>query len=112
MPEILECRLLNNVYAGNPTRWTAAKQTSINGFNNGTCQLWDLAFTSIIKSDNASGCGVTQPANVASVFNRTSNPNGLRCDFFQTNVNLLGVTPRTNKARRPIDNVGIQHCRT
>ena len=109
MPEILECRLLNNVYAGNPTRWTTAKQTAINGFNNGTCQLWDLAFASIIKSDNAPGCGVVQPANVANIYNKTTNPNGLRCDLFQTNVNLLGVTPGTNKARRPIDNVGIQY---
>ena len=109
MPEIMECRLLNNVYASNATRWTTAKQTAINGFNNGTCQLWDLAFSSIIKSDNAAGCGVTQPANVANIYNKATNPNGLRCDFFQTNVNLLGVTPGTNKARRPIDNVGIQY---
>ncbi|MEO8938149.1 MAG: DUF6351 family protein [Burkholderiaceae bacterium] len=109
MPEIMECRLLNNVYASDRTRWTTAKQTAINGFNNGTCQLWDAAFSSIIKSDNAPGCGVTQPANVANIYNRTSNPNGLRCDFFQTNVNLLGVTPGTNKARRPIDNIGIQY---
>ena len=109
MPEILECRLLNNVYAGNPTRWTTAKQTAINGFNNGTCQLWDLAFASIIKSDNAAGCGVTQPANVANIYNKSTNPNGLRCDLFQTNVNLLGVVPGTTKARRPIDNVGIQY---
>jgi len=109
MPEITECRLLNNVYAGDPTRWTTAKQTAINGFNTGTCQLWDLAFASIIKSDNPPGCGFVQPANIANVYNRTTNPNGVRCDFFQTNVNLLGVTPGTTKARRPIDNVGIQY---
>ncbi len=44
-----------------------------------------------------------------NVFNRTTNPNGIRCDLFQTNVNLLGKPPGTQEARRPIDNVGVQY---
>ncbi|QNK68098.1 DUF6351 family protein [Variovorax sp. PAMC26660] len=109
MPEVMECRLLNNVYKADAPTWTTAKQNAVNGFNTGTCTSWDLAFASIIKSDNAAGCGFLEPGNVSNVFNRTTNPNGIRCDLFQTNVNLLGKRAGTQEARRPIDNVGVQY---
>ncbi|WP_097198958.1 DUF6351 family protein [Variovorax sp. YR752] len=109
MPEVMECRLLNNVYKLDTTTWTTAKQNAVNGFNTNTCTSWDLSFASIIKSDNAVGCGFLEPANVSNVFNRTTNPNGIRCDLFQTNVNLLGKRAGMQEARRPIDNVGVQY---
>jgi hypothetical protein len=109
MPEVMECRLLNNFYATAPGTWTTAKQNAVNGFNTNTCIAWDLAFANIIKSDNAAGCAFVEPANVANVFNRATNPNGVRCDVFQTNVNLLGRRPGTQEARRPLDNVGVQY---
>ena len=109
MPEVMECRLLNNVYKLDTVTWTTAKQNAVNGFNTNTCVSWDLAFASIIKSDNAAGCGFTNPTNMANVFNRATNPNGVRCDLFQTNVNLLGKRPGTQEARRPLDNVGVQY---
>jgi hypothetical protein len=109
MPEFMECRLLNNVYKSDLSRWTLAKQDAINGFNTGTCTTWDTTLTSNIKSDYAPGCGLTQQADVDNIFNRTTNPGGTRCDLFQTNVNLLGTRPGTNEARRPFDNVGMQY---
>ncbi|RSZ30619.1 MULTISPECIES: DUF6351 family protein [unclassified Variovorax] len=109
MPEVMECRLLNNVYKLDTATWTTAKQTAVNGFNTNTCTSWDLSFASIIKSDNATGCGFLEPANVSNVFNRTTNPNGIRCDLFQTNVNLLGKRAGTQEARRPMDNIGVQY---
>lgn len=109
MPEVMECRLLNNVYKLDAATWTTAKQNAVNGFNTNTCTAWDLSFASIIKSDNAAGCGLIEPANVANVFNRATNPGGIRCDLFQTNVNLLGKRPGTQEARRPLDNIGVQY---
>jgi len=109
MPEVMECRLLNNFYATDVGTWTVAKQNTVNGFNTNTCISWDLAFASIIKSDNAPGCGFIEPGNAGNVFHRLTNPNGVRCDFFQTNVNLLGTRPGTQEARRPMDNVGVQY---
>jgi hypothetical protein len=109
MPEVMECRLLNNAYDSDAATWTPAKQNAVNGFNAGTCRSWDAAFASIIKSDNASGCGFIEPANVSNVFDRATNPGGVRCDLFQTNVNLLGKRPGTQEARRPLDNVGVQY---
>jgi len=109
MPEVMECRLLNNVYAPDLATWTPAKQVAVNGFNQDTCANWDRSFASIIKSDNADGCGFLEAANAANVFNRATNPNGVRCDLFQTNVNLLGKRAGTQEARRPIDNIGVQY---
>ncbi len=109
MPEVMECRLLNRVYLTDAVTWSTAKQNAVNGFNTNTCLAWDLSFASIIKSDNAPGCGFLEPGNAANVFNRTTNPNGVRCDLFQTNVNLLGKRPGTQEARRPLDNIGVQY---
>ncbi|MGJ7532002.1 MULTISPECIES: DUF6351 family protein [unclassified Variovorax] len=109
MPEVMECRLLNNVYKLDTATWTTAKQNAVNGFNTNTCTSWDLSFASIIKSDNTVGCGFLEPANVSNVFNRTTNPTGIRCDLFQTNVNLLGKRAGTQEARRPLDNIGVQY---
>ena len=78
MPEVMECRLLNNVYKLDTATWTTAKQNAVNGFNTNTCAAWDFAFARIIKSDNAPGCGVTEPANSA-VRGRARSPSGHPC---------------------------------
>jgi hypothetical protein len=114
MPAVWECRLLDAVYAADPTTWTIAKQQAVNGFlttgnnsSNNTCVDWDQSFADVIVADNASGCGFLNPVNVP--FNPVSNPKGARCDFFDTNANLLGRDPATGFAYRPTDNVGVQY---
>ena len=107
MPMIWECRLLNRVYALDPGTWTPAKQNAVNGFNAGTCQSWDQVFANIIVADYAPGCGLTSPAN--KPYNARTNPTGPRCDFFDTNANLLSRDPKTGFAYRPTDNVGVQY---
>jgi hypothetical protein len=42
-------------------------------------------------------------------FNATSDPKGVRCDFFDHNVNLFGKDSATGYARRTIDNVRVQY---
>ena len=116
MPDVWECRLLNRVYAANPAQWPLAKQTAVNGFNSAgvgflatTCVTWDVSFASAIKADNAPGCGVIEPANVANIYHPVTNPfSTLRCDVLQTNANLLGTDSR-GFARRPLDNIGVQY---
>jgi hypothetical protein len=107
MPAVWECRLLNRVYAADPATWTTAKQDAVNGFNTGTCRAWDLSFANIIVADNAPGCGLTDPAD--KPYDPITNPMGPRCDFFDTNANLLGRDPETDFANRPTDNVGVQY---
>jgi len=42
MPHIYECRLVNNVFKNDSGRWTTAKQVAIQGFNDGTCEHYDV----------------------------------------------------------------------
>lgn len=116
MPNVFECRLANTVFQSDPVRWTTAKQVAIQGFNAGTCNNWDFSFASaLVRADATAmgyygmgGCGVTEPANVANVYNIATQAGSIRCDVFQTNANLLG-TDAKGHARRPIDNVGVQY---
>jgi Tannase-like family of unknown function (DUF6351) len=114
MPAIWECRLLDRVYDMDPATWTPAKQAAVNGFDNpanppasGTCRAWDQGFANIIVADYASGCGLTSFLN--KPYNAKTNPTGPRCDFFDTNANLLARDPATGFAYRPTDNVGVQY---
>ena len=116
MPNVFECRLANTVFQSDPARWTTAKQVAIQGFNAGTCSNWDFSFASaLVRADATAmgiygmgGCGVTEPANVANVYDVATQSGSIRCDVFQTNANLLG-TDAKGYARRPIDNVGVQY---
>jgi hypothetical protein len=109
MPDVWECRLLHNVFQSDPARWTEDKQVAIQGFNANTCLFWHFFFASIMESDHAPGCAVTEQANIDEIYNPTTNPTGsLRCDIFQTNANLLG-TNLEGSALRPMDNVGVQY---
>jgi hypothetical protein len=116
MPAIWECRLLDRAYDMDPATWTPTKQAAVNGFDNpvsppgvgtGTCRSWDQGFANILVADYASGCGLTSPAN--KPYNAKTNPSGPRCDFFDTNANLLARDPATRFAYRPTDNVGMQY---
>jgi hypothetical protein len=46
---------------------------------------------------------------VDKAYDPITNPTGPRCDFFDTNANLLGRNPVTGFANRPTDNVGVQY---
>ena len=116
MPNVFECRLANAVFQSDTARWTTAKQVAIQGFNAGTCNNWDFSFASaLVRADATAmgtsgmgGCGVTEPANVANVYDVATQSGSIRCDVFQTNANLLGTNAK-GYARRPIDNVGVQY---
>jgi hypothetical protein len=116
MPNVFECRLANTVFQSDPGRWTTAKQVAIQGFNAGTCSNWDVSFASaLVRADATAigafgegGCGVTESANMANVYNVATGTGSIRCDVFQTNANLLGTNAK-GYARRPIDNVGVQY---
>lgn len=116
--DVAECRLLTNYYASDINTWgwtlfpffkeTATRRALVNGFGPDTCPAWSMGFVSKIESGNASNCGFNEQANKSNVFNRITKPDGVRCDIFQTNVNLLGKRPGTQEAQRPLDNVGVQ----
>lgn len=52
-------------------------------------------------------CNAVIPANM--IYDRTTNPKGIRCDLYDHMVNVFGRDPVTGFARRPLDNVGVQY---
>src|SRR5260221_4111196 len=116
MPNVFECRLANTVFQADPVRWTPAEQVAIQGFNDGTCNACDASFSSaLVRADATAigsmgigGCGVTQAANLANVYNVATPTRSLRCHVFQTNAHLL----RTNTQgypRPPLDKVRSEY---
>ena len=49
------------------------------------------------------------PGDPDTIWNASTNPNGVRCDARQQLVNQLGVDPATGFAPSPLDNVGVQY---
>jgi Tannase-like family of unknown function (DUF6351) len=45
----------------------------------------------------------------AVLYNRFTNPSGVRCDIYDHNINLYGPDPATGFARHPVDNTGVQY---
>jgi hypothetical protein len=52
-------------------------------------------------------CNAIIPTSM--IYDRNTNPTGIRCDLYDHLVNVLGRDPVTGFARRPLDNIGVQY---
>ncbi len=105
---VTDCRLLDNYFAGH-SGYTAAQETAISGFGfYSSCPSWDGSFANRIQA--TASCNPAIPATVPgdpnTIWNATTNPDGVKCDARQQIVNQLGVDPATGFAPSPLDNVG------
>lgn len=102
-----DCRLLQN-YFGTPSgsSLTNAQRVAISGLEdpNGCTALSQQA--DVINASE--GCDPTA-VPPALVFNKTTNPTGLRCSIFDTLINVYGRNPTTGLARRTDDDIGVQY---
>ena len=108
---VTDCRLLDNYFAAHPG-YTLAQETAISGFGFYTsCPSWDASFANRIQA--TASCNPAIPATVPgdpnTIWNATTNPEGVKCDARQQLVNQLGVDPATGFAPSPLDNVGVQY---
>lgn len=108
---VTDCRLLDNYFAAHPA-YTPAQETAISGFGfYSSCPSWDGSFANRIQA--TASCNPAIPATVPgdpnTIWNATTNPDGVRCDARQQLVNALGVDPATGFAPSPLDNVGVQY---
>lgn len=126
-PGVYDCALLGRYYAdadGPGAALTPEQRTAINGHATaGTCDLWARTFAQGI--DPAAGCrldlaaafagagGETGPAPTGipedEIYDADTNPDGLRCTVWETNVALVGRDPDTGFARSGYDNAGVQY---
>ena len=107
MGGMTDCGLLNRWYA-TPAgiALSPAQRTAINGHATAaTCTAWEQAFRGLLEP--SIGCDPAIPK--AQIYDPTSNPTGLRCTLWDTNINQFGRNDETGFAERPLDNVGIQY---
>jgi hypothetical protein len=111
--EIADCgELQANYYTtANGSALTTAQRSAINGHKNtGFCAAWISQFLPAGDPTRTANCGSGFPA--ALVYNRTTNPHGIRCDGTDHDVALVGTFIDTDgiaKANPPNDNYGIQY---
>jgi hypothetical protein len=103
---LTDCALIDHAFNTSALPWTLAQKTAVAGsgvydyctINGATWATNTLA---------AQNCDVSIP--VTLVYNPVTNPLGARCTLQDTLVNVFGSDPRTNFARRSLDNVGVQY---
>jgi hypothetical protein len=111
---VSDCRLLDNYFGANPG-YTPAQEAAISGFGSfETCAVFGQSITAGIGSlQPTPGCDPSIPATVpgdpATVWNATTNPDGVKCGVLEQIVNQLGTDPATGFANSYIDNVGVQY---
>jgi Tannase-like family of unknown function (DUF6351) len=108
---VTDCRLLDDYFAAH-SGYSVARETAISGFGfYSSCPSWDATFANRIQA--TASCNPAIPSTVAgdpnTVWNATTNPDGVKCDARQQLVNQLGVDPATGFAPSPLDNVGVQY---
>ena len=101
---VTDCGLLNRLFASDPNTWTVLKQNAITGEDDPqVCQDWQSLFLGDL---NPSDCPSGIPSS--QVYDPKNNPNGVRCDLEDDDVNGLG-RDASGRAILPLDNVGVEY---
>ena len=100
----MDCALLDHAFKVGTQPWTDAQRTAVSGFATWrTCvNSWSTE-TSI----DPHACDRVIPKKI--IYDRIANPQGVRCDLYDNEINFFGRNPQTHFARRPLDNVGVQY---
>lgn len=103
---VVDCRLLDNFFAGAGASFTPAQRQAVAGFNDyESCVSWDATFAN--RATATDSCNAAIP--VSAQWNPVTNPNGVRCNADEQWVNQLGRNPKTGFVRTPLDNTGVQY---
>ncbi|MEE1738301.1 DUF6351 family protein [Streptomyces sp. BE147] len=101
-----DAQLLNHYFKNvAPDAFTKEQQRAVSGFG-----MWE-SIGSLARAAGRIDPTVYCPAQlpVAQRYHPLTNPDGARCDVYSHAVNVYGEVPETGKARRPLDNTGIQY---
>jgi hypothetical protein len=104
---LADCLLLERWY-DTPTGagLSPSQRAAVNGHaSDATCRGWQERFGSFL--DPTAGCDPAIPAD--RIYDRETNPGGIRCTIYDLAVNVYGRDPATGAANRPLDNVGLQY---
>lgn len=102
-----DCRLINRYYGtAEGSALNNAQREAISGLSNPNgC----AALSNGADVVNASEGCIESVVGISIIFNAVTNPGGVRCTLWDNMVNVYGQDPNTGKARRTLDNVGVQY---
>ena len=119
---VFDCALLTGYYASDAgSRLSPEQRAAINGHGvAGTCDLWNASFATNIDPVRACtfdvaavfGAGSTSAFPTVprdEIYDADTNPDGWRCDVWESNVEVTGRDPDTGFANSGYDNEGIQY---
>jgi len=105
VPSMVDGALLARFFKASRQSWTDPQKAAIAGLATWRgISRWSQDRLSYVKPR---ACSDLVPE--ALIYERSANPRGVRCDWYTGEVNILGRDPSTGRARRPLDNVGIQY---
>ncbi|HTU14681.1 MAG TPA: DUF6351 family protein [Solirubrobacterales bacterium] len=106
-PDYPDCRLIDRYYGtAEGAALSNAQREAISGLSNpnGCAALANGA--DVVNASE--GC-IEAVVPTSIIFNAVTNPGGVRCTLWDNMVNVYGQDPNTGKARRTLDNVGVQY---
>ncbi|MFC0111835.1 DUF6351 family protein [Kibdelosporangium aridum] len=108
-----DCALLEDFFAGPGGAFSPDQRQAIAGFPAySSCVSWDQSFANRITptgSCNKQIFSVSNAIPAEAMWNRDTNPDGVKCSMNQQLANQFGIDPRTGFARSALDNVGVQY---
>lgn len=111
-----ECVLLDHVFNTSRLSWTDEQKAAVSGYDS-----WSVCSGQAVPGGSGwmaeafwivpGRCDVSAEASVPLdiIYNKESNPHGLRCDLFDNQPNIWGRDPHTGLAHRAVDNTGVQY---
>ena len=97
----------NYLHARSELAWSNAQILAATGYPTVTTLATIGPGNAVRVKAQGGTCNTAIPTNM--IYDRTTNPKGIRCDIYDHMVNVFGRDPATGFARRPIDNVGVQY---
>lgn len=105
-----DCSLLEHSLEVAKQPWTEEQKAAVSGFATWhTCLYWSRFKLPIVDAKECAYRVVEGAIPQELVYDQIKNPQGVRCDIYDNEIQVFGRDPRRGGARRPLDNVGVQY---
>jgi len=104
-PWVTDCTLLDHAFQTSSAHWSDEQKAAVSGLAS-----WRACSQPYVSWEIANAtrlCDKTIPKDL--IYEPTTRPKGIRCDFYDDQTAVLGRNPKTGFAYRTLDNVGVQY---